>query len=143
MRNLVRSWAGVVFPPSSNCGKTVATVGDRFGCSPSSLGFSSSAEGAWNASSERRTEYICVASSRVGDIMIAPTWCFLRGSSRRKSFSMTGMRNASVFPLPVTAYTHQLYSEVRKNYLPQRQHPYFLRTMVLLKPVLASFVQSP
>jgi hypothetical protein len=37
--------------------------------------------------------------------MIAPTWCFLIGSSFRSSFSIAGIRNARVFPLPVTAST--------------------------------------
>jgi hypothetical protein len=50
-----------------------------------------------------RTVYIWVASSRVGEMMIAPIWCFLVGSSRRRSLSTTGMRKARVLPLPVTA----------------------------------------
>lgn len=41
----------------------------------------------------------------VGEITIAPTWCFFIGSSNRNSFSTTGIRNDSVFPLPVTAST--------------------------------------
>lgn len=41
----------------------------------------------------------------VGEIMIAPTWCFFMGSSSRKSFSTTGIKNDRVFPLPVTAST--------------------------------------
>lgn len=36
---------------------------------------------------------------------MAPIWCFLIGSSRRRSFSTTGIRNDRVFPLPVTAST--------------------------------------
>ena len=41
----------------------------------------------------------------VGEIMIAPTWCFFIGSSRRNNFSTTGIKNDNVFPLPVTAST--------------------------------------
>lgn len=41
----------------------------------------------------------------VGEMMMAPTWCFLSGSSRRKSFSTTGIKKDKVFPLPVTAST--------------------------------------
>jgi hypothetical protein len=33
------------------------------------------------------------------------TWCFLRGSSERLSFSIRGIRNARVFPDPVQAST--------------------------------------
>lgn len=37
--------------------------------------------------------------------MIAPTWCFFRGSSNRNNLSTTGIKKAKVFPLPVTALT--------------------------------------
>lgn len=36
--------------------------------------------------------------------MMAPTWCFRIGSSSLRSFSMIGIKKASVLPLPVTAY---------------------------------------
>ena len=39
----------------------------------------------------------------VGEMIMAPTWCFLIASSNRSSLSTTGIRNAKVFPLPVTA----------------------------------------
>lgn len=39
----------------------------------------------------------------VGEMIIAPIWCFLMASSTRSSLSTTGIRNAKVFPLPVTA----------------------------------------
>lgn len=48
---------------------------------------------------------ICVASSRVGDIMSAPNSLLARGSDLRDSFSRIGMTNASVLPDPVTAST--------------------------------------
>lgn len=86
-------------------------------------GLITEAEGGWKASNEHKTLYICDASSLrrivscdprppralnsylVGEMMIAPTWCFLIGSSNRSNFSTTGMRKAMVFPLPVTAST--------------------------------------
>lgn len=72
LRKRLRSWAGVVVPPNRSCGRTVSLVdGRRF--SPSSNGFSASEESAWKARRERRTMWICVASSRVGDTMMAPT----------------------------------------------------------------------
>lgn len=37
--------------------------------------------------------------------MIPPTWCFLIGASSRNSLSITGIKNASVLPDPVTAST--------------------------------------
>lgn len=40
--------------------------------------------------------------------MMAATWCFLVGSSRRKSFWTRGMRKVSVLPLPVTAWIEKL-----------------------------------
>jgi hypothetical protein len=44
-------------------------------------------------------------SNLVGDIMMAPIWCFLIGSWSLSSFSTIGNRKARVFPLPVTAST--------------------------------------
>lgn len=41
----------------------------------------------------------------VGEMMMAPIWCFFMGDSSRKSLSTTGIKKASVFPLPVTAST--------------------------------------
>ncbi len=40
---------------------------------------------------------------RVGDMMIAPTWCFLMPSSSLSNRSITGIKKARVLPLPVTA----------------------------------------
>lgn len=76
--------------------------------------------------------------------MIAPIWCFLMGSSSRNSFSTTGMRNARVFPLPVTAYRVLIgiLTNVRQN-LPQRQRPYFQERGESLKLGPGSFSQSP
>lgn len=78
------------------------------------------------------TSWICDASSRVGEIIMDATWpqerskcdvgyysnhlarskdiilltsCFWNGSFRRSSVSKTGMTNAKVLPLPVTAST--------------------------------------
>lgn len=45
-----------------------------------------------------------MCANLVGEMMIAPTWCLLIGSDNRNSFSTIGIRNASVFPLPVTAW---------------------------------------
>ena len=41
----------------------------------------------------------------VGETTMTPTWCFLIGASKRSSFSTRGIKNAIVFPLPVTAST--------------------------------------
>ena len=36
-----------------------------------------------------------IASYRVGDIIIAPTWCKVSGSSRRSKISMVGIKKLS------------------------------------------------
>jgi hypothetical protein len=41
----------------------------------------------------------------VGEITIAATWFFFAWSGARNNLSTTGIRNASVLPLPVTAST--------------------------------------
>mmetsp|Transcript_34355 Transcript_34355/g.86881 ORF Transcript_34355/g.86881 Transcript_34355/m.86881 type:complete len:236 (-) Transcript_34355:113-820(-) len=51
------------------------------------------------------TLWICLASSLVGDTMIAPTWCLRRGSSSCLSFSTMGITKARVLPEPVHAST--------------------------------------
>ena len=52
-----------------------------------------------------RVAATCTASSRVGSMMSAPTWCLRSGSSRRWSSSTSGIRKASVLPEPVHACT--------------------------------------
>ena len=122
LRKVDTSCWGLVVPPSSSCGTTLGVDEGNLGSGGGALSASSctstmsvsascafmaaraAADGGWKASKESRTECICVASSRVGDIMIAPTWCFLVASSSRSSRSIVGMRKASVLPLPVTAW---------------------------------------
>lgn len=62
-RNVFRSCAGDVVPPSSRSG--VIRGEDSVA--------SFSADGAWNANSDNKTECICDASSLVGEMTIAPT----------------------------------------------------------------------
>lgn len=57
----------------------------------------------WAEMKELMTEWIWVASSRVGEMMTAPISFFPSPFSRRSSFSRIGMTKASVFPEPVTA----------------------------------------
>ena len=52
------------------------------------------------------TSSICDASSRVGEIIKAPISCLLRGVFRASKISNIGIRNARVFPEPVTASAH-------------------------------------
>mmetsp|Transcript_26681 Transcript_26681/g.76982 ORF Transcript_26681/g.76982 Transcript_26681/m.76982 type:complete len:207 (-) Transcript_26681:284-904(-) len=52
------------------------------------------------------TTCVCLASSRVGEMMRPPICRFLRRDVRRRIISMVGMRKASVLPDPVTAWTH-------------------------------------
>jgi hypothetical protein len=70
LRKWARSWAGVVAPPSRSCGTTLRVGGECrvvecASAAPllSSDGLSVAAEGPWKAKSERRTAWICVASS--------------------------------------------------------------------------------
>mmetsp|Transcript_1741 Transcript_1741/g.3565 ORF Transcript_1741/g.3565 Transcript_1741/m.3565 type:complete len:277 (+) Transcript_1741:1179-2009(+) len=51
------------------------------------------------------TECTWVASSRVGSITMAPTWCFLSASARLAMSSYSGTKKASVLPDPVHACT--------------------------------------
>mmetsp|Transcript_929 Transcript_929/g.1974 ORF Transcript_929/g.1974 Transcript_929/m.1974 type:complete len:228 (-) Transcript_929:483-1166(-) len=53
----------------------------------------------------RATDMICIASSRVGAMIMAPTSRGRHGSSHRRSSSKTGMRKAAVLPEPVHACT--------------------------------------
>ncbi len=53
-----------------------------------------------------RTSSICDASSRVGEMISAPTSCFLSGVDRLSRISSMGIRKAKVFPEPVTASAH-------------------------------------
>ena len=100
-----RSWAGVVVPPTTSWGRMKGAVAvGRFSISSARWG-SSSAEGAWKAMRSRRTLWIWVASSRVGDTTMAAMWCFLVGSSLRRILETTGSRKLRVFPEPVTAST--------------------------------------
>lgn len=63
LRNVLRSSAGDVDPPSRSCGTTLRVEDFWRGASPSSGGFIAAAEGGWNSSKESNTLYICDASS--------------------------------------------------------------------------------
>lgn len=102
-RKVLRSSAGFVSPPSSNCGIILNDFAGIFGMSSSAAGCRAAAEGGWNLRRDSRTWCICTASSRVGASIIAPMWCFLSGCSRRRRRAITGIRKLSVLPLPVTA----------------------------------------
>ena len=58
-----------------------------------------------SAASWHSTACTCTASSRVGSMISAPTWCGRSGSSRRCRISKSGMRKARVLPEPVHACT--------------------------------------
>lgn len=65
LRKVLRSWAGVVFPPRSSWGITLSVEEGKEGFSSevSSRGCNAAAEGAWKARREVRTAWIWVASS--------------------------------------------------------------------------------
>ena len=50
-----------------------------------------------------QTAKVCLASSRVGEMMRAPTQRFFKARSRRRIISTAGTTKARVFPLPVHA----------------------------------------
>ena len=69
LRNQLRSWAGVIFPPSNNWGSILLdgdfdkTVVTSWLSASSPTDFKIAADGEWNSSNEMSTSYICRASS--------------------------------------------------------------------------------